>query len=202
MSVDFPEPDGPTRATNSPLATTRSIPRRAWTALPFDAEDLREGSRFDDGRHFAPQLSSSFSTFFFVGSSSATCSVPLRPERISTRSRVAMPAVDRDDVVVVLPVVREPDELAAAVQAFLRVRDLLRREFVLQAVDDGLAVAALERLERDRDGLVLLLAEDLDVRAHAGAVCLAELVERDLDREDLDLVVQLRRRARRIAPCR
>ena len=31
MSVDFPEPDGPTTATNSPLFTTRSIPFSAST---------------------------------------------------------------------------------------------------------------------------------------------------------------------------
>src|SRR5215470_12595992 len=35
MSVDLPEPDGPMSATNSPRRTLRSIPRSAWTALPF-----------------------------------------------------------------------------------------------------------------------------------------------------------------------
>jgi hypothetical protein len=35
MSVDFPEPEGPTRATNSPRWTVRSIPRSACTAMPF-----------------------------------------------------------------------------------------------------------------------------------------------------------------------
>ena len=29
-SVDFPAPDRPTTATNSPAATSRSMPRRAW----------------------------------------------------------------------------------------------------------------------------------------------------------------------------
>src|SRR5450759_3398786 len=36
MSVDLPEPDGPTRATNSPAETERSMPQSAGTAVPFD----------------------------------------------------------------------------------------------------------------------------------------------------------------------
>ena len=28
--VDFPEPEGPTMATNSPSATVKSMPERAW----------------------------------------------------------------------------------------------------------------------------------------------------------------------------
>src|SRR5579864_198982 len=35
ISVDLPEPEGPTSATNSPSATVRSMPRRACTALPL-----------------------------------------------------------------------------------------------------------------------------------------------------------------------
>src|SRR5436853_6508524 len=35
ISVDLPEPEGPTRATNSPADTVRSMPRRACTALPL-----------------------------------------------------------------------------------------------------------------------------------------------------------------------
>ena len=34
MSVDFPDPDAPMMATISPLATSRSTPRRACTSLP------------------------------------------------------------------------------------------------------------------------------------------------------------------------
>src|SRR5262249_37729495 len=100
--------------------------------------------------------------------------------------------LDGDDVVEVLPVVGEPDVLAAPFEPLLRLGDLLRLEGVLEAIDDRLALATLERLARDRDGLLLLLAEDLDVRAHAGAIDVAELVERDLDGEDLDLVEELR----------
>src|ERR1035437_9660979 len=36
MSVDLPEPEGPTRATNSPAETVRSMPQSACTAMPFD----------------------------------------------------------------------------------------------------------------------------------------------------------------------
>ena len=89
MSVDLPEPDGPTRATNSPRVDREVDAAQRVHGHAVRAEDLREAARLDDR---ARQLSSSFSTFFFVGSSSATCSVPLRPERISTRSSVAMPA--------------------------------------------------------------------------------------------------------------
>ena len=87
----------------------------------------------------------------------------------------------------------EPDELVPAGKPFLGLGDLLRLEIRLQAVGHGLAVALLERLERDRDGLVALLAQDLDVGAHARAVGVAELVERDLDLEDLDLLDELGR---------
>ena len=31
MKVDFPEPDGPITATNSPRAMSRLTPRSAWT---------------------------------------------------------------------------------------------------------------------------------------------------------------------------
>ena len=87
--------------------------------------------------------------------------------------------------------VREPDELVAAGQALARGGDQLRFQPGLQPVGDGLAVALLERLERDRDSLVALLSEDLDVGAHAGPEGLGQLVERDLDLEDLDLFDEL-----------
>lgn len=37
-TVDFPHPDGPTIATNSPSATVRSSPARAVTSRPRDRE--------------------------------------------------------------------------------------------------------------------------------------------------------------------
>src|SRR5512147_1930942 len=40
ISVDLPEPDGPTRATNSPRRTVRSTPRRACTAVPLEPNTL------------------------------------------------------------------------------------------------------------------------------------------------------------------
>ena len=123
ISVDLPEPEGPTRATNSPRRDRQVDAAERVDGHAVRPEDLRQAARLDDRAH--AQLSSSFSTFFFVGSSSATCSPPLRPDRISTRSSVAMPAVDRHDLEVVLPVVGEPDELAAAVEPLLRVGDLL-----------------------------------------------------------------------------
>ena len=79
-------------------------------------------------------------------------------------------------------------------EPFPRRLDLLRLEAALQPVRDRLAIALLERLERDRDGLRALLAEDLDVRAHARVERVGQLVERDLDLEDLDLLDELRRR--------
>src|SRR6266496_2301824 len=96
--------------------------------------------------------------------------------------------LDRNHVEVLLPVVRQPDELGPAGEARLRGGDLLGFQVLLQTIGDGLAVLALQRLERDRDCLVALLAQDLDICAHAGAVSLGELVERDLDLEDLDLL--------------
>jgi hypothetical protein len=36
IKVDFPEPDGPMSARNSPRSTVRSTPRRARTATPFE----------------------------------------------------------------------------------------------------------------------------------------------------------------------
>ena len=100
---------------------------------------------------------------------------------------------DRDDVEVVLPVIREPDELVTPGEAVFGRRELLRLEVRFQPVRDRLAVALLQRFERDRRRLVALLAEDLDVGAHAGLVRLAELVQGDLDLEDLDLFHELRR---------
>src|ERR1017187_1343531 len=67
-------------------------PAQGVDGVPVRAEDLREAAGFDDGRHPVPQLSSSFSTFFFVGSSRQTWSFALRPDRISARSSVATPA--------------------------------------------------------------------------------------------------------------
>src|SRR6476619_6376552 len=78
--------------------------------------------------------------------------------------------LDRDHVEVLLPVIRQPDELGPAGEPRRRVGDLLGLQVLLQAVGDGLAVLALEALERDRDSLVPLLAQDLDVRAHPRAI--------------------------------
>ena len=48
--VDFPEPDGPTMARNSPACTCRSTPRSAWHIDFADAVDLAQVLRLDDGQ--------------------------------------------------------------------------------------------------------------------------------------------------------
>ena len=35
MMVDFPEPEGPTRKTNSPSSTVKETPFRAWVPLSY-----------------------------------------------------------------------------------------------------------------------------------------------------------------------
>src|SRR5512141_300527 len=64
---------------------------------------------------------------------------------------------DGHDLVVVLPVIRKPHVLAAPVEAFFRGGDLFWFQVALQPVGDRLPVHALERLERNRDGLLPLL---------------------------------------------
>src|SRR5271169_155028 len=66
-------------------------PAQGVDGVPVRAENLRQAACLDDPGHRG-QLSSSFSTFFFVGSSRQTWSFALRPVRISARSRVATPA--------------------------------------------------------------------------------------------------------------
>ena len=44
MSVDLPEPDGPTRATNSPLLDGQVDPAERVDGVPVRAEDLREAA--------------------------------------------------------------------------------------------------------------------------------------------------------------
>src|SRR5207253_5506223 len=192
MSVDLPEPDGPIRARNSPGSTVRSIPRSARTATPLLPNVFV--------RDFVSMIG-------FIALVVLVVLLDLLLRRIFERDLVARPQPgedldafergdagrDRDDVEVLLPVVGEPDERVAPREPLPRRRDLLRLQPLLQAVGDRVALLALEGFERDRDRLVALLAEDLDVRAHPGFKVLAELVQRDLDLEDLDLLDELGR---------
>ncbi len=47
-SVDFPQPDGPITATNSPGVIVKSTPRSARTGAPSDSKVLRSPLRLDD----------------------------------------------------------------------------------------------------------------------------------------------------------
>ncbi len=51
MNVDFPEPDGPMTATNSPASSARSTPRSACTLLLAQGVGLAQAGDFDDARH-------------------------------------------------------------------------------------------------------------------------------------------------------
>ena len=112
ISVDLPEPDGPTSATNSPRSTVRSMPRRACTAVPLEPKTL-----------VRPRVS-------MIARSVVVVLLDLLLRRVLERDLLGPleagadldalegrdAGLDGDDVVVVLPVVREPDVLAAAVQ--------------------------------------------------------------------------------------
>src|SRR5664279_2686136 len=188
MSVDLPEPEGPTRATNSPAETVRSMPQSACTAMPFDPKTFVNPCVSMIGRMSVVVVLLDL-LLRRVLERDLLATLEARQDLDALERRDA--GGDGDGLVVVLPVVREPHVLATPVEPLLGRGEKLRLEIALEAVGDGLPVGALKRLERNRDGLLAFLAEDLDVRAHARAVRVAELVERDLDREDLDLVLQL-----------
>src|SRR5258706_2514918 len=213
IRVDLPEPDGPIRATNSPRWTVRSMPRNACTAVPLEPNTLVRPrvwmiARSVAGhRRFAPPSGVTRSRSSCSTSLVVIVLLDLLLRRVLEGDSLSALEAGEDldaleggdargdghDVVVVLPVVGEPDELAPAAEALLGVLDELWRETVLEPVDDGATVPALERFQGDGDRLVLLLPQDLHVRAHAGAVHVSELVERDLDRKDLDLLQELGR---------
>src|SRR5687768_3874322 len=166
IRVDLPEPDGPTRATNSPRSTVRSMPRSACTAVPLEPKTFVRPRvwmmRSVAGhRRFAPP-----SGFTSSRSSCSTSLVvivlldlllrrvlqrdllrPLEPEEDLDPLEGGDAGGDGDDVVVVLPVVGEPDVLGAAAEALLGFGDHLGREVVLEPVDDGPSVPALQRLQ-------------------------------------------------------
>src|SRR5438552_17827932 len=64
------------------------------------------------------------------------------------------------DIEVILPVVREPDELVAGGKGLLGRGELLRLQAVLQPVSNRLSLALLKSLERDRDRLRTPPAQD------------------------------------------
>src|ERR1019366_996972 len=189
MSVDLPEPEGPTRATNSPAETVRSMPQSACTAMPFDPKTFVRPCVSMIGRMSVVVV---LLDLLLRGVFEGDLLAPLEARQDLDALERRDAGGDGHDVVVVLPMVREPHVLAAPVEAFLRGGDLLGLQVALEAIGDGLSFRARARFERNRDGLVSLFSEDLDVRAHAGAIGIAELVEFDLDGKDLDLVLQLR----------
>src|SRR4029079_7665825 len=198
ISVDFPEPDGPIRATNSPRCTGRSMPRSACTAVPLDPNTLVRPRVWMIARSVVIVLLDLLLRGVLEGDplGALESGEDLDPlEGGDARG-------DGHDVVVVLPMVGEPEVFAAAAESLLRVLDQLGREIGLETIDDGAAVPALQRLQGDGDRLVLLLPQDLHVRAHARAVHVAELVEGDLDGKDLDLLQQLGRRRHEAHPPR
>ncbi len=98
------------------------------------------------------QLSSSFSTFLRVTSSSATWSPACEAGQDLHPLQGGDAALNRDRLEVVLPVLGQPDELAAALEGLARLfMAFLGSRSGLQPVDDGLALAPLQRLERDRE---------------------------------------------------
>src|SRR4030095_6327144 len=132
ISVLLPDPEGPIRATNSPRSTSRSMPHRAWTALPLLPYVL-----------IRPRVSMIFMTASVV----LVVLLDLLAGHVLERHLIAGAqaghdldplerrdaGVDRDRLEVVLPVLGEPHELAAAVETLARLLDLLGIELRLQA---------------------------------------------------------------------
>src|SRR5580693_6129985 len=219
MRVDLPEPEGPTRAANSPSSTVKSMPRSACTAVPLlpntlvsprvsmmldmgwaSTEELRvelrqPSKRCDLASTAVEALRSIVLVVLFHllarGVLQADLLVRPQPGEHLDALEGGDARVDRHHREVVLPVIGEPNELVAPVEPFARLGDERLGQVVLEPVGDGRAVAALQRLERDRQGVAVPLAQDLDVRAHAGAESLLQDVDRNLDLEDLDLVLEL-----------
>ena len=113
MSVDFPEPEGPTRATNSPRRTVRSIPRSACTVMPFEPKTFVRPRVSTIARSVVIVLLDLLLRRVLEGD--LLVALEARDDLDALEGRDA--GLDRDDVVEILPVVREPDVLAAPVQA-------------------------------------------------------------------------------------
>src|SRR4029453_16902355 len=143
ISVDLPEPDGPIRATNSPRCTVRSMPRSACTAVPLEPNTLVRPCV----RMIGP-CSTSLVVIVLLD-------LLLRGVLEGDLLRALQAGEDLDplqggdargdghDVVVVLPVVGEPDVFAAAAEPLLRVLDQLGGEIVLEPEDDRSPLPAL-----------------------------------------------------------
>ena len=115
-----PSPTARRAPRTRPRATVEVDPAQGVDGHAVRPEDLRQAARLDDRRH--GQLSSSFSTFFRVGSSRQTCSSPFEAREDLDPLERRDAGLHRDGVEVVLPVLREPDELAAAREPLLRLR--------------------------------------------------------------------------------
>ena len=88
-SVDFPQPDGPTRVTNSPRATSRLMPRTASTVLPSAWNTLPTFSKLiSDASSAMGRFRADY--FFIVASALAAYSLvqPLSVDFLSSGSGV------------------------------------------------------------------------------------------------------------------
>src|SRR6185369_5533056 len=150
MSVLLPEPEGPMSATNSPACTSRSMPRSACTALPLLPKTF-----------VRPRVVMMEAACILVV---LVVLLDLLAGHVLERDLLAGgeagddldalqggdPRLHRHRLEVVLPVLGQPDELAASVQGLLGLGQVLGGEAALQPVDDDAAVAPLQGLQRDR----------------------------------------------------
>src|SRR5664279_3207457 len=144
INVDFPDPEGPTRATNSPAETVRSMPQSACTAVPFAPKTfVRPRVSMMERISVVVVLLDLF--LRWILQRDLLAALQAREDLDALERRDA--GGDGDRLVVVLPVVREPHVLAAPVETLLGRGQELRLEVGLEAVGDGLPVGALEGLE-------------------------------------------------------
>src|SRR5664279_5186166 len=134
MSVDFPEPEGPTRATNSPAETVRSMPQSACTAVPFDPKTFVRPCVSMMERMSPISVVVVLLDLLLRGvlERDLIAALQTREDLDALQRRDA--GGDGDGLVVVLPVVGEPDVLAAPIEPLLGGGEKLRLEIAPEEV--------------------------------------------------------------------